>query len=390
MAIPIIYNIYSIKERWKANLIAVLGIAGVVAVFVAMLSMADGFRHALVSSGSPQNVMIRRGGATSEMDSIITLEEAKIIGDAAGIARDSQGQPMMSMEVVVIAGFVRKNTGKDGLVQVRGATEKVLNVRDKVHIKEGRMFRPGLSELVVGSNVVKLFKGFELGSQVKFGGGTWTVVGIMDSGGTSFDSEIWCDGVVLNQTYQRPEAIFQSITARLSAPAEFKRFKDALTQDPRLNLQIDTEIEYYQKQSGMISDMIKVLGFLVAGIMAIGAIIGALNTMYSSISSRSREIGTMRAMGFGGLSVVLSFIWESLLLALAGGISGCILIYPMNGFTASTINFQTFSQLAFAFRITPGLMAWGLVFSLIMGFLGGLPPAVRAARIPIAQALREL
>jgi putative ABC transport system permease protein len=297
---------------------------------------------------------------------------------------------LLSKEVVVIAGFTLKKTGKDGLVQVRGVTEQVLKVREKARIKQGRMFKPGLAELVVGNNVVRLFQGFDLGSQVKFGGGTWIVVGIMDSGGTSFDSEIWCDGVVLNQTYQRPEAIYQSLTARLTSPAEFNRFKDTLTQDPRLNLQIDTEIDYFKKQSGMVADMIKKLGFLVAGIMAIGAVIGALNTMYSSISSRTREIGTMRAMGFGGLSVILSFIWESLLLALIGGILGCILIYPMNGFTASTINFQTLSQISFAFRITPGLLGWGLVFALAMGFLGGLPPALRAARIPIAQALREL
>ncbi|RPI78613.1 MAG: ABC transporter permease, partial [Desulfobacteraceae bacterium] len=273
---------------------------------------------------------------------------------------------------------------------VRGVTEQVLAVREKVRIKQGRMFRPGLAELVVGGNVQRLFKGFELGSEIKFGGTTWSVVGILDGGGTAFDSEIWCDSVVLNQTYQRPEAMYQSVTARLTTPEEFQRFKDSLTQDPRLNLQAEREIDYYRKQSGMISDMIKILGFLVAGIMAIGAVIGALNTMYASISSRAREIGTIRAMGFRGGSVVISFVVESMLIALAGGLIGCVLIYPMNGFTASTLNFQTFSHLSFAFRITPGLMGWGLVFSLVMGFLGGLPPAMRAVRMPIVSALRAL
>jgi len=266
----------------------------------------------------------------------------------------------------------------------------VLEVRPSVKVVEGRFFKPGLAELVVGSNAVEIYRGLDLGSKVGFGGQDWEVVGIFNAGGSAFDSEIWCDHNVLAQTFKRPNNVFSSVTARLNSPTDFDAFKDALTSDPRLTVQVEREAEYYAKQSQMVSTLIRVLGFLVAFVMAVGAIFGALNTMYSAVAARSREIATMRALGFSGGSVVLSFMFESLLIALIGGILGCIAVLPLNGFTAGTMNWQTFSHLAFAFRVTPGLLAAGMVFALLMGLVGGVLPAVRAARMQVAPALREL
>lgn len=390
MAIPLIYNIRSVRERWASSLVAVLGIAGVVGVFVAMLSMAKGFQLTLVDSGSPRNAIVRRGGATSEMDSIVRLDDLRVIQDAPGVARDDEGQPLVSGEVVVIASFHHKASGADALAQVRGVSPKALKVRDAVRIAQGRFFTPGLAELVVGKNAAQIYSGLTLGSTPRFGGRTWTVVGIMDAGGSAFDSEVWCDQPLLSQTYQRPVNIFSTVTARLTSPAAFTQFKDSLSSDPRLNVVVEREVDYYAKQSRMVSTMIRVLGFLVAFVMGIGAVFGAFNTMYAAVTARSREIATLRALGFGGGTVVVSMLFESLLIAFAGGLLGCVVILPINGLTTSTLNWQTFSQIAFAFRVTPDLLLTGVIFALVMGFLGGLVPSVRAARLPVAAALREL
>jgi len=389
MAIPLAYNIRSVLKRWTSAVVAVLGVAGTVGVFVAMLAMANGFRATLVSSGSPRNATVLRAGADSEMVSAIILEQLRVIEDAPGVARDERG-PLVSEEVVVVAAFPLVKSGTLANVQVRGVSERVLAVRDNVRVTAGRFFQPGLAELVVGRNAVKTYSGFRLGSAVRFGGGTWTVVGLFDAGGSAFDSEVWCDANVLNQVYQRPTGVFQSATARLESPAALTEFKDKLTSDPRLSVQVDRETDYYKKQSSGITSLIRIMGFLVAIVMAIGAVFGALNTMYSAVAERSREIATMRAIGFGGGTVVFSFIVESLFIALAGGLLGCLAVLPMNGFTTGTINWQTFSHLAFAFRITPLLLAQGIFFALLMGILGGVPPAVRAARRPVAAALRGL
>ena len=389
MAIPLSYNLNSLRVRWTSTVVAVLGIAGTVGVFVAMLSMAKGFKTTLVSSGSPRNAIVLRGGATSEMESAINLDQVHIIEDEPGVARDASG-PLVSPEVVVIANFPLKATGTDANVQVRGVSPKALEVRDSAKIVSGRFFQPGLNELVVGRNVPGTYSGFELGSRVKFGGGEWTVVGIFDSGGSAFDSEIWCDSTVLDDVYKRPPNVFQSVTARLTSPEAFTGFKDALTSDPRVTLQASRELDYYEKQSRAITRLIQVLGTMVALVMGVGAVLGALNTMYSAVAERSREIATMRALGFGTGSVVTSFVFESLCIAAVGGLLGCICILPLNGLTTGTMNWQTFSHLAFAFRVTPALLASGLIFALFMGLLGGVPPAVRAARARIAVALREL
>ena len=390
MAIPFSYNVRSVAARWKTAVVSVLGIAGTVGVFVAMLAMARGFQATLIASGSSSNSIIRRAGASSEMDSGVTLDQARVIADAGQVARNEANIPLTSPEVVVIGAFQLKKSGTDANVQIRGMTPLVLEVRPTVTVVEGRFFNPGLAELVIGSNAVKAYEGLDLGSTLSFGGQDWQVVGIFDAGGSAFDSEIWTDYTVLAQAFKRSENVFQSITARLNSPTDFDAFKDALTSDPRLTVQVEREAEYYAKQSQMVSQLIRVLGFLVAFVMAVGAVFGALNTMYSAVAARSREIATMRALGFGGGSVVLSFMIESLLIALIGGVLGCIAALPLNGFTAGTMNWQTFSHLAFAFRVTPGLLAAGIVFALFMGLVGGVLPAIRAARMQVAPALREL
>ena len=389
MAIPIVYNVRSVFQRWPSAIVAILGVAGTVGVFVAMLALAQGFRATLVASGSPSNAIVRRSGADSEMVSSISLEDFRVIADAPGVARDGRG-PLASGEVVVIAAFPLVKTGTEANVQVRGVSPRVLDVRDNVSVTAGRFFEPGLPELIIGSNVIRTYEGFVLGRTIRFGGGTWSITGIFNAGGSAFDSEIWCDANVLNEIYKRPTNIVQSATVRLESPAALTRFKDALTADPRLSVQADRETDYYEKQSRSLTDLIRILGFLVALVMGVGAVFAALNTMYSAVAERSREIATMRALGFGGRAVVFSFIVESLFIALMGGLLGCLAVLPLNGFTTGTINWQTFSHLAFAFRITPGLMAEGIVFALLMGLVGGVPPALRAVRRPVAVALRDL
>jgi putative ABC transport system permease protein len=389
VAIPLIYNLRSLRARWSSTVVAVLGLAGTVGVFVAMLSLARGFEATLTASGSPRNAIIRRAGATSEMDSGIALDQVRVIEDAPGVERASVG-PLVSPEVVVVAAFPLKGRETEGNAQIRGVSPKALAVRPTVKIAAGRMFEPGMTELVVGRNVATSYIGLDLGARVRFGGGTWTVVGVFDAGGTAFDSELWCDATVLKQVYQRPQHLFQSATVRLTSADALAAFKDALTADPRVTVQVDREVEYYAKQSRQLTTLITVLGAIVAAVMGVGAVFGALNTMYSAVAERAREIATMRALGFGAGSVVLSFVVEALCMALVGGVVGCVVVLPLNGLTTGTINWQTFSHLAFAFRVTPLLLVWGLLFALLMGLVGGVPPAIRAARTRVAVALREL
>jgi putative ABC transport system permease protein len=324
------------------------------------------------------------------MDSGIGLDQVRVIADSPQVARNADGVPLASPELVGVLAFELITSGTDANNQIRGTKPIALEVRPSVKIARGSFFDPGLAELVVGSNAVQTYKGLELGSTPSFGGQDWKVVGIFDAGGSAFDSEIWCDHTVLAQTLDRPTNVFSSLTVRLNSPTDFDAFKDALTSDPRLTVQAEREAEYYERQSEMVSTLIRVLGFLVAFVMAIGAVFGALNTMYSAVAARAREIATMRALGFGGGSVILSFMIESLLISLIGGIVGCIAVLPLNGFTAGTMNWQTFSHLAFAFKVTPALLVAGIVFALLMGLVGGVLPAVRAARLQVAHALREL
>lgn len=389
MAIPLIYNVRSVRQRWVSAVVAVAGIAGTVAVFVATLALASGFRATLIASGSPENAIVRRAGASSEMESILSLEQVRVIETAPGVRHDARG-PLVSAEVVVVAAFPLAATGTDANVQVRGVSPRAFAVRPSVRLVDGREFEPGLAELVVGSNAARAYAGFEVGREVRFGGGDWTVVGLFDAGGSAFDSELWCDANVLNQVFQRPQNVFQSMTVRLGDTGALQEFEDAAVSDPRLTVQVDREVEYYEKQSRLLTQLITVLGTLIAVVMGIGAVFAALNTMYSAVAQRAREIATMRALGFGGSAVVASFLVESSLIALVGGVLGCLAVLPLNGLTTGTMNWQTFSHLSFAFRVSPPLLLGGVTFSLLMGVVGGLPPALRAARLPVATALREL
>jgi len=389
MAIPFVYNLRSMRARWLSAIVAVVGIAGTVGVFCAMLALARGFHATLVTSGSPQNALIRRAGSSAELDGSVSLDQVKVIEDAPGIMREN-GQPLVSPEAVVIAGFNLRTTHTNANVQVRGVSEETLKVRPNIKIIEGRFFQPGLAELVIGKNVESTYEGLEFGKPINFGGQTWNVVGLFDAGGSAFDSEVWADSRVLNQVYKRPENLYQSVTVRLDSPAAYNQLKDALTADPKLTVEVDRELDYYARQSQVLTTLITVLGGLVAVIMGIGAVIGALNTMYSAVSERSREIATMRAIGFAGSSIAISFVFEALIIAFIGGLLGCLFVLPLNGYTTGTMNMQTFSHMAFAFKVTPPLLVAGIIFALLMGIVGGLPPAIRAARRPIALALREL
>lgn len=389
MAIPLIYNVRSVRARWTSTIVAVLGIAGTVGVFVAMLALAHGFKATLVASGSADNALVMRAGSPSEMMGGVTLDSVKVIKDAPGIARDSNG-PLVTQEVVGVVPVPLISTGTDANVQIRGVSPNVLEIRKFTKIVQGRMFAPGVSELIVGKNASKTYSGLTLNNPVNFAGGKWTVVGVFDAGGSAFDSEVWCDSHVLNEVLKRPPTVFQSVTVHLQSRDSFQTLKDSLTSDPRLNVDVIREVDYYAKQSRTMTTLITVLGGLVAAVMAIGAVFGALNTMYSAVSERGREIATMRAVGFNGSAVVFSFLIEALLIALVGGLLGCVAVLPLNGLTTSTMNFQTFSNLAFAFTITPALLMAGVVFALIMGVIGGLLPAVRAAAQPVATALRSM
>ena len=389
MAIPLVYNVRSVKARWTSTIVAVVGIAGTVGVFVAMLSLARGFKATLVSSGSADNALITRAGATSEMTSGVSLDSVKIIQDAPGIARGADG-PLLTPEAVLMAPIPLLSTGTDANVELRGVAPNVFAIRSNVKIIEGHMFRPGLSELIVGKNAKATYSGLTLGSTIGLGSVRWQVVGIFDAGGSAFDSEVWGDAHLLNGAYKRPDTFSQSVTVHLASPAALQQLRDTLTADPRLNVDVTREIDYYAKQSTRMTQLITILGGFVALIMAIGAVFGALNTMYSAVAERGREIATMRALGFNSWNVVLSFLFEALLISFVGGLVGCLAVLPLNGLTTSTMNFQTFSNLAFAFKITFDLLWMGVLFAMVMGVLGGMPPAIRAASRPVATALREL
>jgi putative ABC transport system permease protein len=388
--VPISYNFRSIRARWTSTIVAILGIAGTVGVFVAMLSLAHGFRATLVASGSPDDALVMRAGSTTEMMGGITLDSVKLVQDKPGVARDAAGQPLVTQEVVGVIPIPLISTGTDANVEVRGVSPNVLEIRKFVKVVQGRMFQSGLDELVVGRNASKTYEGLTVGNTINFGGGHWKVVGVFDAGGSSFDSEVWCDSRILNEVLKRPENIFQSATVHLTSAAAFDQFKDSITSDPQLNLEVEREVDYYAKQSSAMTQLITILGGLVAAVMAIGAVFGALNTMYSAVAERGREIATMRALGFSSWNVILSFLFEALLISFIAGILGCLVVLPLNGMTTQTMNFSTFSSIAFAFRITFNLLAMGVVFALAMGVLGGLLPAVRAALRPVAVSLREL
>lgn len=382
-------NVRTMPQRWASSTVAAVGIAGVVAVFVAVLSMAEGFRATLASTGTPETVIVLRAGADAEMTSIMTQDDARVIENAPGIARD-QGGPLASGELLVIVDVPKRSTGSAANVPLRGVQRAGFAVRPQLRITEGRKFEPGRNELIAGRAAAGQFSGLNVGSVLKFGQNEWTMVGIFETGGTAAESELWCDYGVLAPVYRRGNSI-QSVIVRLTTADAFKGFKDALTADPRLNLKVVKETEYYAEQSTIIYNIIMGLGVLVAGLMGVGAVFGAVNTMYTAVATRTREIATLRALGFSGGPVVISVFAEAVLLALIGGVIGGAVAYAaFNGYQTATINWQSFSQVAFAFRITPDLLLRGIAYAVGMGAIGALLPAIRAARLPVVTALREL
>jgi putative ABC transport system permease protein len=384
------FGLLSIPQRRGAVAATVIGIAGVVAVLVGVLSIAAGFRQVMAVSASPDGAVVLRSGADSEMVSGIGRNQARLIADAPGVARNPDGSGLASAELFVIINLPKRSTGMDANVPLRGIETAALQVRDNMKIVEGRMFEWGKNEVIVGAGAAREFSGLDVGSKMKVGRYEWPVVGIFSANGGAAESEIWSDAKVLQDAYNRGDS-FQSVHVRLNSPGAFQAFKDSLTSNPQLNVKPARQSDYYADQSEMITRLITTLGFLIALLMAVGAVFGALNTMYSAVAARTREIATLRALGFGGSAVVVSLMLESLLLALVGGIIGGGLAYvAFNNFHTSTMNWQSFSQLTFAFKVTPELLVRGIVWSAMIGLLGGLFPAIRAARLPIASALREL
>jgi len=383
------FGLLSIPQRLGAVSATVIGIAGVVTVLVGVLSIATGFQQAMSVSGSPDSAIVLRSGADSEMVSGLSREQTQLIADAPGVARTAQG-PLASAELFVIIDLPKRSTGTDANVPLRGVERAALPVRDHVKIVQGRMFEWGKDEVIVGSGAMQEFAGLEVGSKIKVGRYEWPVVGIFSAGGGVAESEVWSDAKVLQAAYNRGDS-FQSVYAKLNSPAAFQAFKDALTSNPQLNVKVARQSEYYAEQSQKVTLLITTLGFLIAFLMATGAVFGALNTMYSAVSARTREIATLRALGFGRRAVVVSLMIESLILALVGGaIGGGLAYFAFNNYHTSTMNFQSFSQIAFAFKVTPQLLVRGIFWSALIGLIGGLFPAIRAARLPIAAALREL
>ena len=378
----------SIPQRRGAVAATVVGIAGVVTVLVGVLSIAAGFRQAMTVSASPDGAVVLRSGADSEMVSGLSRDQTRVIADAPGVARDTQG-PLASAELFVIINLPKRSTGMDANVPLRGVESAAWQVRDNMKIVEGRMFDWGKDEVIVGSGAAREFAGLEVGSKIKVGRYEWPVVGVFSANGGAAESEIWTDAKVLQDAYNRGDS-FQSVYVKLNSPGAFQEFKDSLTSNPQLNVKVVRQSEYYSEQSETITRLITTLGVLIASLMAVGAVFGAWNTMYSAVTARTREIATLRALGFGGGAVVVSLMLESLLLALVGGLLGGGLAWlAFNNFHTSTMNWQSFSQITFAFRVTPELLVRGIVWSALIGLIGGLFPAIRAARLPIAAGLRE-
>lgn len=384
-----LFNLRTIPERKGAAAAAAVGIAGVVAVLVGVLSIAAGFRAAMSVSGASDVAIVLRSGADTEMTSGLSREETRLIADAPGVARNTDG-PLASAELFVIINLPKRSTGTDANVPFRGVEKAALAVREDVKIIQGRRFEPGKNEIIVGAGAARAFAGLDVGGRIRLGQHEWNVVGIFTGGGGAAESEMWTDGAVLQPAYHRGDS-YQSVYAKLTSAQAFQQFKDALTGNPRLKVKVERQAEFLAEQSSMLTTFIEKFGVFIAGMMALGALFGALNTMYSAVATRTREIATLRALGFGASPVILSVMLESLALALIGGIAGAAVAYfAFDGYKAATINWQTFSQIAFAFAVTPQLLVSAILWAVTIGLVGGLFPAIRAVRLPIAAALREM
>ncbi len=382
-------GIRTVRLRLGSSSVAVVGIGAVAAVLVGVLSMAEGFRATMEGTGDPDNAIVLRTGADAEMTSILLGEQARIIADAPGIARAASG-PIASPELAVQLDLLKRSTRTTANVPLRGVTPEAFLVRRHLRIVEGRRFQTGRNEIIAGRRAAARYENLTIGSKLKVGDDQWTVVGVFDGGGTVADSEMWCDARVLGPAYRRGDS-FQSVYARLESPAAFDRLSRALTTDPRLNVKVLHERDYYAEQAVSVYTIITTVGMVIAGLMGIGAVFAAVNSMYSAVASRTREIATLRALGFSGKAVIVSVLVESMALAVIGGvIGGAIAFVGFNGYETSTINWQSFSQVGFAFAVTPALLVRGIVYAVAIGFVGGLLPAFRAARLPVVVALREL
>lgn len=383
------FSLASLPQRTGSSAAALFGIAGVVAVMVGVLSIAQGIMTTMTGSANTANVLVLRSGADTEMTSGLGGDDVRIIREAPGLAREGD-EVIASRELFVIINLPMKSTGTDANVPMRGVDRTATRVRQGFTIVEGRMFGDGLAEVIVGAGASREFAGMSVGDTIEVGTQRWPVVGIFEAGGGVSESEVWADARVLQDAFRRGNS-YQSVHATLASPDRFDEFKDALTSDPRLNVSVVTEQEYYSGQSRVLYNLITGLGTLIALIMGLGAVFGALNTMYTAVSSRTREIATLRALGFNSGPVIISVLAESLLLALAGGVIGAGLAWlAFDGFRAATLNFASFSAITFAFDVNGPLLVTGIFFALVIGFFGGLFPAIRAARTPVAHALREL
>ena len=382
------YNLRNLRARWKTTLLAIFGIALVVAAVVVIASMSAGFRIALSATGSDNNAMVVQQGSMSELTSWINIGNVQTIVADPRIARDAQGTPLASCEIVIIAAKPKKADNQPANITLRGVTPMAFKVRNGIKLVEGRMFTPGLFEVIVGKKIAGRVQGLNIGDTLRVQRKDFKVVGLFTADGSSFESEIWGDYNALGPAVRRNGGC-DSLTVRMNNPALISAFDKELRVNPQFQVQAQSECQYYEDQAGNLATVLKILAAFVGIVMGIGAVFGAMNTMYAIVSQRTREIGTLRALGFSRTSILFSFVTESVFLAIVGGAIGCVLALPMQGFTTATGQTQSFSELAFAFQITPAILITGMVFAVIMGIFGGLLPAFRAARMPITSALRE-
>jgi len=385
MALPLSYNVRSLYVRGRVTLLAIGGIALVVAVLIVLVAMAMGFRIALAATGSTDNAIVTQRGSTSELTSGMTRENANVLAVDARVRRDANGRPLASPEMVVVAALTRRD-GPQVNVVIRGVTPQAFAVRRGVRIVEGRTFQPGLYEVIVGRKMFDRFEGMGLGRALQLQRRSWTIVGVFEANGSGFESEIWGDVDVMTPAFNRIG--YQSITLTMQDPSAIRAFNDELQRNPRMQVQAIQERQYYEDQSGAVSGALLALAGFVAIVMGIGAVFGAMNTMYAIVAARTREIGTLRALGFSRIAILTAFVIESTFLAIVGGALGCVLALPANGIS-SAAGGANFAEVAFAFRITTLAIVAGMVLATLMGIAGGLLPASRAARVPITAALRE-
>ena len=379
-------NLRAIPQRLGTSWVIVIGIAVTVAVLVSVLAMAQGFKKTLASTGRPDRAISMRGGSNGELSSTLSRENTLTIMDAAGVKKDADGKPLASAEMVAVVALPQKKTGTAANVTLRGVGPKAFELRPEIHLVAGRMFQPAVRELIVGKSAMTQFKGTDIGSHIAFRDSEWTVVGEFESNGDAHESELMGDIETVLSAFRRN--LFQSVTVLLESPEAFQHYKDALTTDPTLTIDVKREPEYYAEQSKQVGKLLNFLAYFVGGFMAIGAIFGALNTMYSAVSARSLEIATLRAIGFGSAAVVVSVFVEALLLSLLGGVIGAAVAWMVfNGNTVNTLG-SNFTQVVFHLTVTPGLLLWSILWACVIGVLGGLFPAIRAARLPVATALR--